>query len=538
MFLLSVSLFSLLVIFLPVKRLVVFYVYLVGGSLLAAFHYKSTQYLLSLNSDDHSIEEVAINLLLCYGTQLVISITLGYVLDLSRISRLLLILICLVPVSCRAAGMPSTLLDQLHRYCTPTMMLSFVYLPHRLMQLAQFVIMYLLRELPFAVQMYGWIPVLYATCSKVMLPMQFFIFWCLLFLVQLYNSVVVDSEESSLAEGWLSLLLSVIGKCCVSPMSLVGLSITVSYTSYTILTLTKVFLIGWEAFTDDNVIHHGWMEGFTLFLLALQAEVIELETPQREFLMSIIAFIVISSLIHSMFEVADPFLLLLGASRSKNICKHIRAMAVCTFLWMMPLYMTVRIFQYFDIDFWLMVVVSNCILTSVQVLGCMAVYGLFIFDAIQQKPWESLDDVVYYVKAGTRIVEFIVALFIMCYGFSNSLFGEWSFVNSAILVLHCYFNVWQRLQVGWKTYLLRREAARKISLLPTASPEQLRANNDVCSICIHEMNAACITPCNHLFHSACLRKWLYIQDFCPLCHQKLVLERNPKQVLEEGSTIE
>lgn len=32
------------------------------------------------------------------------------------------------------------------------------------------------------------------------------------------------------------------------------------------------------------------------------------------------------------------------------------------------------------------------------------------------------------------------------------------------------------------------------------------------------MTTAKITRCKHYFHGVCLRKWLYVQDKCPLCH--------------------
>lgn len=32
---------------------------------------------------------------------------------------------------------------------------------------------------------------------------------------------------------------------------------------------------------------------------------------------------------------------------------------------------------------------------------------------------------------------------------------------------------------------------------------------------------AVVTPCSHFFHANCLRKWLYVQDTCPLCHQQV-----------------
>lgn len=33
------------------------------------------------------------------------------------------------------------------------------------------------------------------------------------------------------------------------------------------------------------------------------------------------------------------------------------------------------------------------------------------------------------------------------------------------------------------------------------------------------MNSAVITYCGHFFHGNCLRKWLYVQETCPMCHQ-------------------
>lgn len=68
----------------------------------------------------------------------------------------------------------------------------------------------------------------------------------------------------------------------------------------------------------------------------------------------------------------------------------------------------------------------------------------------------------------------------------------------------------------------RRLAVYKISSLVEASPEKLRDHDDLCSICFQELvTGARVTACNHIFHSVCLRKWLYVQDNCPLCHQTI-----------------
>ena len=75
--------------------------------------------------------------------------------------------------------------------------------------------------------------------------------------------------------------------------------------------------------------------------------------------------------------------------------------------------------------------------------------------------------------------------------------------------------------IGWKTFIKRRHAVHKINSLPEASEEQLRNFDDVCAICYQDLTSARITRCNHYFHGVCLRKWLYVQDICPLCHETL-----------------
>lgn len=42
-----------------------------------------------------------------------------------------------------------------------------------------------------------------------------------------------------------------------------------------------------------------------------------------------------------------------------------------------------------------------------------------------------------------------------------------------------------------------------------------------CAHPLQDMNSAVITPCSHFFHAGCLKKWLYVQETCPLCHSQL-----------------
>uniref|UniRef100_A0A672RMF8 RING finger protein 145 n=1 Tax=Sinocyclocheilus grahami TaxID=75366 RepID=A0A672RMF8_SINGR len=130
-------------------------------------------------------------------------------------------------------------------------------------------------------------------------------------------------------------------------------------------------------------------------------------------------------------------------------------------------------------------------------------------------------DFIYCVNGTYRLLEFLVAVCVVAYGVSETLFGEWTVMGSTIILVHSYYNVWLRAQLGWQSFLLRRDAVHKIHSMPTASALQLQQHNDICSICFQDMKSAVITPCSHFFHAACLKKWLYVQETCPLCHGQL-----------------
>lgn len=460
---------------------------------------------------------VAKRMILHLCAQCIIATVAGYLVDIKDWTKYTLLVFTL-PIIARLSGLPVRDLYAVHNFCVLFSIIMTVFHTFNTLGSGLHVLRVGLGQFQEAVTEVGWIPVIITYWYAMMLPVQLLIFWACLFASQIF--VFLKSKNIS-TDGTILFLLATMGECCATPVSLFALCIAISYLSYYVLTLTKVFLLGWDGLVQDNDLLRGWTEGFTMLLIALQTGLLDLEPLQRAFLMSILLFIIVSSLVQSMYEITDPILLVLSASHSRSIGKHLRVLALCTVLWMLPLYMTYAICQYFDLDFWLMIIISSCILTSVQVIGSLLIYWLFLYDTFRAETWEKLDDVVYYIRSTVRVLEFMVAVFVVCFGFKESVFSEWSWVNSGILIIHCYFNVWQRLQSGWKTFLLRREAVNKIASLPEATAVQLSQHNDVCVICFQALTSARITGCGHYFHGCCLRKWLYVKDSCPLCHQSI-----------------
>uniref|UniRef100_UPI00398E37F7 RING finger protein 145 isoform X2 n=1 Tax=Pristiophorus japonicus TaxID=55135 RepID=UPI00398E37F7 len=376
------------------------------------------------------------------------------------------------------------------------------------------------RELVQVVEVYGLLALGMSLWNQLVVPVLFMVFWLVLFALQIYSYFSTRDHPTS-RERLLFLFLTSIAECCSTPYSLLGLMFTISFITLGVLTLCKFYLQGYGAFMNDNLMHRGMTEGITLLILAVQTGLIELQVVHRAFLLSIILFIVVASILQSMLEIADPIVLALGASRNKSLWKHFRAVSLCLFLLVFPAYMAYMISQFFQMDFWLLIIISSSVLTSLQVLGTLFIYILFMVEEFSKEPMENLDDVIYYVNGTYRLLEFLVALCVVAYGVAETILGEWTWMGSSIIFVHSYFNVWLRAQLGWKSFLLRRDAANKINSLPTATKEQLEEHNDICSICYQDMHSAVITPCSHFFHSACLKKWLYVQETCPLCHQQL-----------------
>ncbi|XP_064191335.1 RING finger protein 145 isoform X2 [Anguilla rostrata] len=358
-------------------------------------------------------------------------------------------------------------------------------------------------------------------------PTLFSVFWFVLFLVQVYSHAT-SSNPFANHQGVLFVFLTSVSECCATPYSLLGLTFVVSYLALGLLNLCKFYVGGYAAVQNENVMHRGVTEGVTLLLLALQTGLLDMQVLQRTFLLSIILFIVVTSTLQSMIEITDPIILALGASRNRSVWRHCRGLSMCLLLLIFPGFMAYKISQFFHMDFWLLILVSSCMLTSLQVTGTLLIYSLFMVELARRDPIDSLDEIIYCVNAVSRVLEFLVALCVVAYGTWESLLGEWSWMGASVIIIHSYFNVWLRAQSGWRSFLLRREAAHKINSLPRATDEQLRRHNDVCAICFQEMSSAVVTLCGHFFHGNCLRKWLYVQETCPMCHQPVKPTASPQ----------
>ena len=221
----------------------------------------------------------------------------------------------------------------------------------------------------------------------------------------------------------------------------------------------------------------------------------------------------------------------LSAGQNYNTKKHLRALFICAFLVVAPIMLMYYLWQSFTIGTWLLAVTAFCVEVIVKVAVTIAVYLLFLYDQrYRDGSWEHLDDSVYYVKAVGNTIEFCFAVFLFFNGGWILIFESGGTIRAVMMLIHAYCNIWLEARAGWQAFIKRRTAMTKINSLPDATNEQLEDFDDVCAICYQDLtSAAKVTKCKHFFHGACLRKWLFLQDTCPLCHSPLYNLQNQPQ---------
>jgi len=273
------------------------------------------------------------------------------------------------------------------------------------------------------------------------------------------------------------------------------------------------------------------------FVLALQTGLTGMESEKRFQQICKNLCLLLTAILHFVHTMVQPVLMSISASRNTNKTQHFRALAICLFLLVAPSVLIVTLWKYFQVGTWILAVSAFCVEVIVKVLVTVTIYTLFMWDShCEDGLWESLDDWVYYIRGVGNTVEFFFAIFLFFNGGWILIFESGGTIRACMMLIHAYFNIWCEARNGWSAFIKRRTAVGKINSLADASQQEIQRHNDVCAICYQEMSVAKVTRCKHMFHSICLRKWLYMQDNCPMCHEKLYL--STKQTEANGEQEE
>ncbi|XP_011250761.1 protein TRC8 homolog [Camponotus floridanus] len=294
----------------------------------------------------------------------------------------------------------------------------------------------------------------------------------------------------------------------------------------------------WVLLTEDEDEKSiGTVSAILFYILALQTGLTSLDREKRLVRLYRNFCLLFTAILHFVHNIVNPLLMSLSASHNPALHRHLRALAVCAFLIFFPISLLIFLWSHFTVSTWLLAVSVFSIEVIVKVVVSLAIYSLFLIDAYRSAFWEQFDDCVYIIRSFGNTVEFAFGIILFFNGFWILVFESGGAIRAIMMCIHAYFNIWCEAKAGWSVFMKRRTAVNKINSLPEAKAEQLEKLDDVCAICYQEMQSAKITQCNHYFHGVCLRKWLYVQDRCPLCHDILYKVENVQSrdngILEE-----
>lgn len=304
---------------------------------------------------------------------------------------------------------------------------------------------------------------------------------------------------------------------CETMIAVLGMTSVISYICHYIGAFFQ-WILQTEDQDDKSI---GTVSAILFYILALQTGLTELEPEDRFVRLCRNFCLLFTALLHFIHNIVNPLLMSLSASHNPALHRHVRALCVCSFLIAYPTILLVYLWTHLQLSTWLLAVSAFSTEVIVKVTVSLMIYSLFLIDAWRLTFWEKLDDYVYYIRAFGNTIEFCFGIFLFFNGAWILLFESGGGVRAAMMCIHAYFNIWCEAKNGWVVFMKRKTAVEKIDSLPEASQAQLRHFDDVCAICYQDMSAAKITRCNHYFHGVCLRKWLYVQDRCPLCHEIL-----------------
>uniref|UniRef100_A0AAG5CR87 RING-type domain-containing protein n=1 Tax=Anopheles atroparvus TaxID=41427 RepID=A0AAG5CR87_ANOAO len=353
--------------------------------------------------------------------------------------------------------------------------------------------------------------------QRLNVPCVLRVFWTLRLAEHLISLLMSSEAPLRFAATVQSLLVS----GCETLTAVLGMTSIISLICHYIGKMFQLFLLS-EDYDEDKSI--GTVSAILFYILALQTGLTSLTPDKRIVRLCRNMCLLVTALLHFLHNIVAPILMSLSAARNPSRKRHARALMVCAFLLIAPGSLLAVLWSRHSPSTWLLAVTAFSVEVIVKVLVSLATYTLFLLDARRQTFWEKLDDYVYYIRAFGNSVEFCFGIFLFFNGawiliFESETIPIGGAIRALMMGIHAYFNIWCEARAGWGVFMKRRTAVHKISSLPEATTAQLRQFDDVCAICYQDMTSAKITRCNHYFHGVCLRKWLYVQDRCPLCHE-------------------
>ncbi|KAH0949722.1 hypothetical protein HN011_001063 [Eciton burchellii] len=143
-------------------------------------------------------------------------------------------------------------------------------------------------------------------------------------------------------------------------------------------------------------------------------------------------------------------------------------------------------------------------------------YILHTIDLQSDNPWDNKPVFLLYTEliiGLLKVILYVAFVTLMIKLFTLPLFA-----------LRPMYYTMRDFKKAFHDIVMSRRAIRNMNTLyPDATTEELAAADNVCIICREEMvTASKKLPCNHIFHTACLRSWFQRQQTCPTCRLNIL----------------
>lgn len=151
-----------------------------------------------------------------------------------------------------------------------------------------------------------------------------------------------------------------------------------------------------------------------------------------------------------------------------------------------------------------------------MVANTMIKYVLHAAELRSETPWENKAVFLLYTELVVgliRVILYVVFVFLMVKIYTLPLFA----------FRPMYYTIRNFKKAVNDVILSRRAIHNMNTLYPDATPEELALSDNICIICREDMvNNSKKLPCNHIFHTVCLRSWFQRQQTCPTCRLNIL----------------
>ncbi|XP_035697938.1 E3 ubiquitin-protein ligase synoviolin-like [Branchiostoma floridae] len=158
-----------------------------------------------------------------------------------------------------------------------------------------------------------------------------------------------------------------------------------------------------------------------------------------------------------------------------------------------------------------------------MVITTFVKYILHTIDLQSENPWDNKAVYLLYTELTMGFVKVLLYM-----AFMIIMIKVHTFPLFAIRPMYLTVRAFKK---AVNDVIMSRRAIRNMNTLyPDATPEELAQADNVCIICREEMvTASKKLPCNHIFHTSCLRSWFQRQQTCPTCRMDVLRAPPPQQ---------